>query len=172
MSNPYVGEIRMGGWNFAPSGWAFCDGSLLPISQYETLFNLIGTYYGGDGQTTFALPDLRGRVVMHQGSDTQQNFVLGQVLGTESVTLVSNQLPSHAHAVIGSSGGGASSSPSGNAWATWTGAPYVSASENGGAQMSSLAIGPAGGGQPHDNMMPYQVITFVISLFGIYPSQN
>ena len=114
MSQPFVGEIRMMGCNFAPQGWAFCDGSLLPISQYDTLFNLIGTTYGGDGQSTFALPNLQSRFPLHQGA----GFTLSQTGGAETVTLTVNQIPAHSHPAACSPGGGNSGTPSGNYWST------------------------------------------------------
>lgn len=168
MAQPYVGEIRMFAGNFAPVGWAFCQGQLLPIANNEALFQLIGTTYGGDGQTTFALPNLQSRVPIHQGS----NFVIGQSAGEESVTLTTNQIPSHSHAPQASSDTGSSTSPSGNVFAA---APsdvnwYSSAAPS--ASMSPSMVGSAGGSQPHDNMIPFLVINFIISLFGIFPTQN
>ena len=158
--------------NFAPSGWGFCDGSLLPISEYETLFNLIGTTYGGDGQQTFAVPDLRGRAPVHVGSDGQGNsYAIGQILGVESVTLTTNQIPLHSHApqaVITS--GDSSNSPANNYWSGWTGGPFSNQPPS--VNLSAAAIGQAGGSQPHDNMPPFLVINFIISFFGIYPSQS
>ena len=168
MSQPYVGEIRLVGFNFAPQGWAFCDGSLLSIAQNEALFTLIGTTYGGDGQTTFALPNLRSRVPMHQGN----GHVLGESGGAETVTLASAQLPSHSHLPQADSNNGSSSDPTGNIWAQSQAArPYVAgASAN--AQMNASAMTNTGGSQPHDNMLPFLAVNFVISLFGIFPSQN
>jgi microcystin-dependent protein len=166
MGQPYVGEIRLVGFNFAPQGWMLCNGALLPISQYETLFNLIGTTYGGDGQSTFALPDLQGRIPVHQGS----GFVIGQISGTETVTLTVNQIPVHSHAPLAAATGGTSDSPAGNVWANWTGSQYSDQGTTG--QMNSGALGLAGGSQPHDNMMPFLTINFIISLFGIFPSQT
>jgi len=165
MSQPYVGEIRMVGFNFAPAGWALCDGQLLPISGYETLFNLIGTTYGGDGQSTFGLPDLQGRIPFHQGN----GMVLGENGGSETVTLTMNEIPAHSHLLNGQSSAGSQSSPAGGVWAASsldqfsTGAPTTS--------MAAL-LQQSGGGQPHDNMPPFLVVNFVISLFGIFPSQN
>ena len=166
MSSPYVGEIRMVGFNFAPAGWALCDGSLLAIAENETLFNLIGTTYGGDGQTTFALPDMRSRIPMHQGS----GHVLGEMSGVETVTLTVNQLPQHTHLPQASSDNGNSSDPAGTVWAqSQTSKQYIAgASAN--VPMSPLTMTSVGGSQPHDNMLPYQAINFVISLFGIYPT--
>ena len=170
MSEPYIGEIRMVGFNFAPENWALCDGSLLAISQNETLFNLIGTTYGGDGQTTFALPNLLGRVPVHVGTIQGMAFTIGLAGGTETVTLNSSQIPLHTHAPMAVSGGGTSNLPTNNAWAEWTGAAYTVGTP--GAVMSTQATTSAGGGASHDNLMPFQVINFVISLFGVYPSQN
>jgi microcystin-dependent protein len=168
MADPYVGEIRMFGGNFAPAGWAFCNGQLLAISEYETLFNLIGTTYGGDGQSTFALPSLPGRVPVHQGP----NFTLGTLAGAESVTLNTNQMPLHSHAFEGSTNPGAQTSPVGNAVATIVaGSAYID-----GAATTALASGSitpsAGGNQPHTNMQPFLCVSFIISLFGIYPTPS
>jgi microcystin-dependent protein len=155
----------MGGWNFAPQGWAFCDGSLMAIAQNNTLFNLIGTTYGGDGQNTFSLPDLRGRLPVHQGN----SFVIGQSSGTDTVTLTSNQIPIHNHALEGSTWGAASTDPTGQTFAASNVDVYVQPTS-----VSSMnnPTTSAGGSQPHDNFMPYTCITFVISLFGVFPSQN
>lgn len=166
MSTPYVGEIRIFAGNFAPVGWNFCDGSLIAISQNETLFNLIGTTYGGDGQTTFALPDLRSRVPVHQGS----GFVLGQSAGEETVTLTTQQIPSHTHPAQASDQAGSQSGPGGGVWAESSLNYYSSASPN--VTMSASAIANAGGSQPHDNMLPYLAICYIISLFGVFPSQS
>ena len=166
MAQPYVGEIRMFGGNFAPAGWAFCDGSVLPISQYEVLFNLIGTTYGGDGQNTFALPDLRGRVPVHQGG----GFVIAQMAGEESHTLTLNQIPAHTHPAQVTSGPGTTQSPVGEVWAQWSSPQFSDQAPN--AQMNAAAVGNAGGSQPHENMVPYLVVNFIISLFGIFPSQT
>jgi microcystin-dependent protein len=154
--------------NFAPVDWAFCDGSLLAISDYTALFNLIGTTYGGDGQNTFALPDLRGRMPVHTGGPL--NYVQGQSGGVENVTLTVNQIPAHTHVVSAQSGGGSQVSLSGAVWAQDSGANLFAASAN--SPLSSAAIDVAGSSQPHDNLMPYLAINFIIALFGIYPSQN
>lgn len=166
MSNPYIGEIRMVGFNFAPVGWAFCDGSIQPIDQNTALFNLIGTTYGGDGQQTFALPDLRGRVPIHQGA----NYVLGQRAGTETVTLGANQIPAHQHALACDGNTSNTTSPSGSVWGNWANGQYSDQVTN--AQLNSASVGTAGGSQPHDNMLPFLSINFVISLFGVFPTQN
>ncbi|HEX8191157.1 MAG TPA: tail fiber protein [Pyrinomonadaceae bacterium] len=167
MPEPYVGEIRMFGGNFPPNGWMFCEGALLPISENEVLFNLIGTAYGGDGQSTFALPDLRGRVPMHQGTFAGQNFVLGENGGVESVTLTTQQIPVHNHALIGSNTPAVTQLPGGNIPAQSTGLVYTSSSSQ--INMYNQSISPVGGSQPHENMQPYLCISFIISLFGIYP---
>jgi microcystin-dependent protein len=166
MSNQYVGEIRIFAGNFAPEGWLTCDGTLLPISEFETLFQLIGTTYGGDGQTTFALPDLRSRVPLHQGS----GLVLGQLAGEENVTLNVNQIPAHSHPAAANSGAGSQSSPSGGVWAASSANQYSSTAPA--VAMSASAIRQAGGSQPHDNMPPYAVLTFIIATTGIFPSQG
>jgi microcystin-dependent protein len=169
MGSPYIGEIRIFPGNFAPVGWNFCDGTILPISNYTALFQLIGTTYGGDGQSTFALPDLRSRAPVHQGS----GFVIGQTGGVETVTLTVNQIPNHTHPPLAATGGGGANpvnSPSNNYWSGWTGGQFTTQAPATG--MSSLAAGPAGGSQPHDNMVPFLAINFIISLFGIFPSQT
>ena len=166
MSQPYVGEIRMFGGNFAPVGWMFCEGQLLPISQYDALFNLIGTTYGGDGQSTFALPDLRGRLPIHQGS----GFILAQNGGVEQVTLTVQQIPAHGHPAQAQSGAGSSSSPTNNVWAGSNVNQYSTNNSN--ASMNAGAIGATGGSQPHTNFMPYLCVSFIISLFGVFPSQQ
>jgi microcystin-dependent protein len=167
MGTPYVGEIRMFGGNFAPAGWMLCQGQLLPISENETLFNLIGTTYGGDGQSTFALPNLASRVPIHQGS----GFVLAQAAGAESVTLTIQQIPIHNHVPAANSGNGTQSSPSNGVWAQSTLNQFSSTNPPNEA-MAPQAILASGSSQPHDNMMPYLAINFIISLFGIFPSQT
>lgn len=170
MSQPYVGEIRMGGWNFAPVGWAFCNGQVLQISQNDVLYMVIGTTYGGDGVTTFALPDLRSRVPMHQGG----GFTIGQQAGVEAVTLTGSQIPTHGHSFNASLNSGSQSSPAGNAPATYAaagGSAYFQTTSPG-DQMAAQSIGVVGGNQPHDNLQPYQAITFIIALFGVFPTQS
>jgi Microcystin-dependent protein len=167
MSQPYYGEIRMFGGNFAPAGWMFCEGQLLPISEYETLFNLIGTTYGGDGQSTFALPDLRGRVPVHQGN----GFILAEQGGVEEVTLTVNQIPAHSHSLLASGDLGNQLTTTGNLLSNSQGAiPYIEDVTT--LNMSSSAITPVGGSQPHTNFQPYLCVNFIISLFGIFPSQT
>ncbi len=176
MSDPFVGEIRMFAGNFPPLDWAFCDGQLLAIDQNDVLFNLIGTTYGGDGQTTFALPDLRGRVPVHQGN----GFQMGQMGGVESVTLSSNQMPGHTHLISASNAVPPPAVAAVNV--TNTATTYVPASPvpkpklyATAASLVAMAPGtvqPAGGSQPHSNIAPYQAVNFIISLFGIFPSQS
>ncbi|MDX6384142.1 MAG: hypothetical protein QOK48_1715 [Blastocatellia bacterium] len=169
MAQPYVGEIRMFGGNFAPAGWMFCEGQLLPISENETLFQLIGTTYGGDGQSTFALPDLRGRLPMHFGG----GFTLAETGGAEEITLTVNQIPQHTHPMPGSSGAATTSDPTNNILAT---APLATTFPYGTdaplTPLSPKAVGPTGGSQPHTNFQPYLCVDFIISLFGIFPSQT
>lgn len=169
MAQPYVGEIRMFGGNFAPAGWMFCEGQLLPISENETLFNLIGTTYGGDGQSTFALPDLRGRVPIHQGN----GFVLAEQGGVESITLTVNQIPAHTHAMLATANNANGVVPTGQVLAASsevTVSPY--GSDNPQTNLSPQAVSSVGGSQPHDNFQPYLCIDFIISLFGIFPSPS
>jgi microcystin-dependent protein len=172
MAQPFIGEIRMFGGNYAPVGWAFCNGALQSISQNTAMYQLLGTTYGGDGQSTFGLPDLQGRVPVCQGQGTGlSNYVLGQKGGAETVTLTSGQLPQHTHTALGSATGGAASSPANATWGNnaiqnKSFGPGTSADASMGG---SLAM--SGGSQPHDNMLPFQVISFIIALNGIYPSQ-
>jgi microcystin-dependent protein len=168
MGSPFVGEIRMFGGNFAPVGWAFCDGSLLAISEFDTLFALIGTTYGGNGQTNFALPDLRGRFPMHQGS----GFFIGQTGGTETVTLTVAQIPSHIHPASCAPGGGNVASPASAFWSTDPQGNTAAYSDSAGSAMAASAIGNAGGSQPHENRQPYLAVGFIISLFGVFPTQS
>lgn len=167
MAQPYVGEIRIFAGNFAPAGWMFCEGQLLPISENETLFQLIGTTYGGDGQTTFGLPDMRGRLPIHQGS----GFVLAETGGAEQVTLTVNQIPAHSHPMSAAAVGGNATSPAGNLPASSFGVtPYIN--DVPGGNFNAAAITPVGGSQPHTNFQPYLCVEFIISLFGIFPSQT
>lgn len=165
MSQPYVGEIRMFAGNFAPAGWMFCQGQLLPISEYETLFNLIGTTYGGDGQNTFGLPDLRGRLPMHMGS----GFVLSQSGGAETVTLNTNQIPNHNHTVLATTNPNTATLPGGNFLAS--GPDIYDQGKAGNATMAPT-LSLEGGNQPHDNFQPYLCVSFILSLFGVYPSPS
>jgi microcystin-dependent protein len=168
VSNPYVGEIRIFAGNFAPAGWMLCQGQLLPISEYETLFNLIGTTYGGDGQSTFALPNLQSRVPIHTGSNGISSYTIGETGGVETVILANTQIPAHNHLVPASSSSATSTSPVGTVPAAWGSNQYSDAAPTG---AMGAAIQPTGG-QPHDNMVPFLVVNFIISLFGIYPSQT
>jgi microcystin-dependent protein len=167
MAQPYVGEIRMFAGNFAPAGWMFCEGQLLPISEYETLFNLIGTTYGGDGQSTFALPDLRGRLPLHQGN----GFILAETGGAEEITLTVSQIPAHSHPFLASTSAGSQGNPAGNVTAQNT-LVQIYAEDVPTVNMGNNAIGPVGGSQPHTNFQPYLCVDFIISLFGIFPSQT
>jgi microcystin-dependent protein len=169
MAQPYVGEIRIFAGNFAPAGWMFCEGQLLPISENETLFQLIGTTYGGDGQSTFGLPDLRGRLPLHFGN----GFTLAETGGAEEVTLTVNQIPAHTHALLATLDSGTQNqapnnvlaqSPTQNAFPYGTDVPP--------AQLNPNSISPVGGSQPHSNFQPYLCVDFIISLFGIFPSQT
>jgi microcystin-dependent protein len=162
----------MFGGSFAPAGWAFCDGALMPISENDTLFTLIGTTYGGDGQSTFGLPNLMSRLPVHQGN----GFVIGQAAGVEQVTLTVQQIPVHTHVPMSDniSNSGNSPTPGNHTWASQasTGIYIDPANAGGGLQMNAGAMGPSGGSQPHDNMMPFLCVSFIISLFGIFPSQT
>lgn len=165
MAQPYVGEIRMFAGNFAPAGWQFCEGQLLPISENETLFQLIGTTYGGDGQSTFGLPDLRGRLPVHQGN----GFILAETGGVEEVTLTVSQIPAHGHPLLAAGVTGDQVSPSGALPAnSFNVTPYINDAPNG--NMAATAITSVGGSQPHSNFQPYLCINYIISLFGIFPS--
>jgi len=167
MAQPYVGEIRMFAGNFAPAGWMFCEGQLLPISEYETLFNLIGTTYGGDGQSTFSLPDMRGRIPIHQGG----GFTLAETGGVEEVTLTVSQIPSHSHPLMVSTGPGSGNTPAGHVTAE---SPNISLyiEDAPAVAMNAAAITSTGGSQPHTNFQPYLCVSFIISLFGIFPSST
>lgn len=165
MAQPYVGEIRMFAGNFPPAGWMFCDGQLLPISENETLFNLIGTTYGGDGQSTFALPDLRGRLPIHQGN----GFNLAETGGAEEITLTVNQIPAHSHPMLASTNQASTLNALNNVIATpATATPFFAATPN--VPLAPQSISSVGGSQPHTNFQPYLCVDFIISLFGIFPS--
>ena len=170
MSTPFLAEIKMFAGNFAPLGWALCDGSLLSIAEYDALYALMGTTYGGDGITTFGLPDLRGRTPIHQGRGIGlSDRTLGEKGGTEAVTLLSTQMPSHRHDALHAATA-TSSSPSGTRWAAEASAGYSDAAPN--AVLATGALAPAGGGQPHENMPPFVTVNFIIFLFGIFPTSN
>ena len=170
MSDSYVGEVRLVGFNYAPLDWAFCNGALLPISQYNILFNLIGTTYGGDGQTNFQLPNLQGRIPIHQGSNGVTTYTIGQVGGAEKVTIAQAQYPTHTHNLMASANP-ANSSTAGNSTVAQGPTAYTTQSPPT-TPMNALMVGSSGGSQPHDNMQPYQVLNWVISLQGIYPPQS
>jgi len=165
VAQPYVGEIRIFAGNFPPSGWMFCEGQLLPISENETLFQLIGTTYGGDGQSTFALPDLRGRLPLHMGN----GFTLAETGGAEEITLTTQQIPAHSHPMLASTGPGTQNDPTNTVTAA---SPSVTlyAQDVTDSNMSPNAVLPDGGSQPHTNFQPYLCLDFIISLFGIFPS--
>lgn len=166
MAQPYVGEIRIFAGNFAPAGWMFCEGQLVPISENETLFQLIGTTYGGDGESTFALPDLRGRIPIHQGN----GFILAETGGAEEITLTVNQIAAHGHPMLAEVGLPNAASPGGALTAQPVASIY-----NAGVNPQALApnaVSPVGGSQPHENMQPYLCVHFIISLFGIFPSPS
>src|SRR5208283_3634208 len=172
MANPYVGEIRMAGFNFAPVGWAFCNGQLLPISQNTALFSLLGTFFGGDGRTTFALPNLQGRVAINAGQGTGLSpYNLGDTRGADMVTLILSQLAGHSHGALGFGRAGDNKSPAGADWARPAiDTPYGTSSPSG--AMSAAATSATGGGQPHENRQPYLVLNYVIALQGIFPSRS
>jgi microcystin-dependent protein len=171
LGQPFVGEIRIFAGNFAPNGWAFCHGQLLAISENEVLFQLIGTTYGGDGQSTFGLPDLRGRVPIHQGQGPGlNNRQLSQAGGAENVTLLASQLPMHGHTQLVSAAPALSRSPQGNLPAIAQGDLYSTGAPS--IAMAASAITQTGGNQPHENMQPYLGLNFIISLFGIFPTQS
>ena len=175
MSNPFVAEIRIFGFNFAPTGWAFCNGQLLPISQNTALFSLLGTFYGGDGKSTFALPNFQGSAPMSQGqSSTGTNYDLGQIGGSDNVTLLTTEMPFHTHGLQADSfdtGDGRAPGPGfslsktspGNAYQS-TATPLV--------QMHPQALTIAGGSLPHNNMMPYLTLNFCIALQGVFPPRG
>ncbi|MFN3943837.1 MAG: phage tail protein [Allosphingosinicella sp.] len=165
MAQPYVGEIRIFAGNFPPNGWMFCDGSTLSISENEVLFQLIGTTYGGDGESTFNLPDLRGRVPVHYPN----NYTLGEMAGVEEVTLSVQQIPAHTHAALVSTAGGSLNTPAGNVVGA-SAAVKLFVEDEAATNFNPATIGPAGSSQPHTNFQPYLCVNFIISLFGIFPS--
>lgn len=173
MGQPYVGEIRMFGGSFPPAGWAFCDGQTVAISENETLFNLIGTTYGGDGQETFDLPNLNGRVPVHQGQGTgiSQNYTIGETGGVEQVTLTVQQIPSHTHAAQCSTGPGNQTNPD-NAVPGASAAVEIYYEDVPDSTFRAGNIQSAGGSQPHENMQPFLVVSYIISLFGVFPTQS
>ena len=169
MGQPFVGEIRMFGGNFAPVGWMMCEGQTIPITENEVLFQLIGTTYGGDGQSTFNLPDLRGRIPIHMGTGPSgTTYQIGESGGNETVTLSQQQIPQHNHGIGASTDIPTSTTPGNNV--TGQAAAKIYRTGNPSVTLDPQSIGPAGGSQPHENMQPYTCINFIISLFGIYPS--
>jgi microcystin-dependent protein len=164
MSEPFLGEIKIISWNFPPKGWTFCNGQLLPINQNQALFSILGTTYGGDGRTTFGLPNLQGRMPVHVGD----GIVLGELGGETAHTVNISELPAHNHVPVGSSASPTTPSAAGNQWAATTNA-YKTTIDS---AMNPAGILPTGGSQPHENMSPYLVLNFIIALQGIFPSQN
>ena len=172
MADPFIGEIRLAGFNFAPTGWALCNGTLMAISQNDALFSLIGTTYGGDGVNTFGLPNLLSRIPISMGQGQGlSNYILGQLSGSESITLNSGQLPRHTHQVGCTSGSSNSQTPQNNFWGTWADAQYSDQPANTTLNPNAVSQTPWGN-QPHENRMPYQAINYIIALVGIYPTQN
>ena len=174
MGEPFVGEIRMFGGNFAPAGWAFCDGQSMAISENDALFTLIGTTYGGDGQENFALPDLQGRIPVHAGTGGDGiSYQIGEKGGVESVTLTVNQIPAHNHVPVASSAAGTLPNPGNAIFAAGGGGEqmYSTPPTNPAGSLNAGAILPTGGSQPHENLAPYLCISFILSLFGVFPHQ-
>jgi microcystin-dependent protein len=172
MSDPYIGEIRMFGGNFPPNGWAFCNGALMPISENDALFMLLGTTYGGDGQETFALPNLSGRLPIHMGTGPSGvTYQIGEAAGVESVTLTTQQIPTHNHSVLASTNLATQANP-GNALLAQSTAAKMYYEDATNASLSASTLQPVGGSQPHENMQPYLAVSFIISLFGIFPTQT
>jgi len=174
MAQPFIGEIRMFAGSFPPNGWMFCDGALLPISENDALFVVLGTTYGGDGQETFALPDLRGRIPLHQGTSPAngQNFVIGESAGTESVTLSTQQIPIHTHPYFCSTGAGTNAADPANAVPSKSDlSQYSTAAPDTQMGTPPMTSDATGGSQPHENMAPFLCINYIISLFGLFPHQ-
>lgn len=168
MGTPYLGEIRVVSFNFPPKGWAFCNGQILSIAQNQALFSLLGTTYGGNGTQTFALPNLQGRVPIHLGN----GYFQGQIGGETAVTIAALNMPAHSHQARGVSTTANEVSPSGNTWAASVDNPYSINSNIGTVAMNPASVSQVGGTQPHDNLQPYLVLTYVIALQGIFPSRN
>ena len=168
MSEPFLAEVRIFGFNFAPRGWAQCDGQILPINQNQSLYSLLGTTYGGDGRTSFGLPDLRGRVPVH----VDGTYTLGSRSGDEDVMLTTAQVPQHDHDLKANSGDGSTQSPVGNVLARTVSQAYESSAPAIGASISPGTVGSTGGGQGHENMMPYTTVNFCMALQGLFPSRN
>ena len=173
MADPFVAEIRIFPFNFAPKGWAWCNGQLLPISQNTALFSLLGTTYGGDGKSTFALPDLMGNAAMHPGQGQGLSLRdLGETGGSESVTLLTSEIPLHQHVLQGQATFGNSTSPTGKVWGRPFGGGAMYKASGAVGQLAPQALAPAGGSLPHNNMQPYLVLNFCIALQGVFPSQT
>ena len=181
MSSPYIGEIRIFAGNFAPLGWAFCDGSLLAIAENDALFNLIGTTYGGDGQQTFALPDLRGRIVLHQGTLQGTTRTIGEISGVETVTLTTNQIPNHAHSYSAPLATVANAAVPDNTTipaqvqlgaASWKSSNLNNQTLTMATPALNQQTSTAGASQPHENMAPFLAVNYILSLYGIFPSQT
>jgi microcystin-dependent protein len=171
VTSPFLGEIRMFGFNFAPTGWALCDGQLVSISQNTALFNLLGTIYGGDGKTTFALPNLQSRVAIHMGQGTGLSpYEIGQAAGTETVTLTAAEMPVHSHTLHAESTGATTDSPGGHSLAKAKTDVYGKGA--GATAMNGKSVGDAGSGQPHTNIQPYLTVNFCIALTGVFPSRS
>ena len=170
MAQPFIGEIRLFAGNFPPSGWLFCDGQLVPISENDALFTLIGTTYGGDGQETFAMPNLQSRIPIHQGTGPGlTNRVIGEAGGVESVTLTTQQIPAHNHAFLVSTSTGTGTSPANAVLASGSNVSIYRPDVIPNQPMNAAAVSPQGGSQPHDNMHPFLCINYIISLFGLFP---
>lgn len=172
MSSPFVAEIRIVGFNFAPTGWAYCNGQLLPISQNTALFSLLGTFYGGNGQSTFALPDFQGRAAVHQGQGPGlSDRFLGESGGSETVSLLESEIPGHSHSMMASDNVGERNNPGGNYYSV-PDSGFVHASATNLTPMSPNSLAPAGGDQPHNNMPPYLVLNFIIAMQGVFPPRG
>lgn len=180
MSSPFVAEIRMFGFNFAPTGWAQCNGQLLPISQNTALFSLLGTYYGGDGKSTFALPDLEGSLATHQGQGSGlQEWFLGQMQGSDTVTLLVSEIPLHNHNVAANTVNATTDNPAGNVLARGnfsfqgnSGAVPIYSDTAPAVAMNQMALAVGGGDQPHNNLMPYLVVNYCIAMQGVFPPRT
>lgn len=171
MASPYLGEIRLFSFNFPPRNWAQCNGQTLPINQYQALFALLGTYYGGNGVNTFALPNLQGRAPIHMGNYQGNNYVIGQIGGEATHVLMTSQIPSHTHSLTASSSAPSAPSPSGNLWATPSNDAYAPQA-NANTTLSPASLANTGNNQGHDNMAPYLTLNFCIAMAGVFPSRS
>ena len=173
MGEPFIGEIRMFGGSFAPAGWAFCNGQLMPISENDAMFVLIGTTYGGDGEETFAMPDLQSRIPIHQGTGPDGiTYQIGEKAGVEAVTLTTNQIPVHNHALLASTAAGSQNNPSNQVLAASPSVKMFIQDTPDSTLNVANSVTPVGGSQPHENLQPYLCISFIISLFGVFPTQS